>query len=183
MVNAGTPNLRGAIEGGNVTLSVGQTLFVQNMGSLLDFAGITVRDGLTITPTGGQPIQAFAFGRRINADGSTVINNDFFRQVAFNGLGSGYTDDAQFNLCFINSGVCRLQSADERIPGGPDIIEEPVQQSGFLFGAGGDDSDLVDTSFSDDPLIEEPVTSGGDSAIWVRDCDRDDDGDCDGEDE
>ena len=40
--------------------------------------------------------------------------------------------------------------------------------------------DLVDTSFSADPLIEEPVTSGGDSILW--DCDMDGDGDCDEDD-
>jgi hypothetical protein len=44
----------------------------------------------------------------------------------------------------------------------------------------GSTDDLVDTSFADEPLIEEPVTSGGDSILW--DCDNDDDGDCDEDD-
>ena len=62
LVNDGTVNPRGSIEAGDVTIRVGETLFVQNSGSALDFAGITVRENtLTIVPTGSQPIQAFAF--------------------------------------------------------------------------------------------------------------------------
>ena len=38
-------------------------------------------------------------------------------------------------------------------------------------------NDLVDSSFASDPLIEEPVTSGGEAGLW--DCDPDHDGDCD----
>jgi hypothetical protein len=179
LVNDGPLNSRGSIEAGRATLSVGNSLFVQNSGAFLDYAGITVRDGLTIVPTGAQPIQAFAFGRRINADGSAVTGNNFFRQVTFTGRGTAYAGAAQFNLCFINSGVCRLSSPGDGPPGGPDIIEEPVQLGASLVLAGGEADDLVDTSFADDPLIEEPVTSGGDSSLWEADCDRDEDGDCD----
>ncbi|HET9426906.1 MAG TPA: hypothetical protein VFO69_00960, partial [Allosphingosinicella sp.] len=192
LVNDGTVNPRGSIEAGDVTLRVGETLFVQNSGSVLGFAGITVRENtLTIVPTGSQPIQVYAFGRRINPDGSFVTNNDFFREVAFVNRGTGYTSNAQFNLCFINSGACRLPSPRDPIPGGgQDIVEEPIfneeptttSDTGVLPPPGADSDTLVDTSFGSDPLIEEPVTSGGDSSLWDGDCDRDDDGDCDLED-
>ena len=190
LVNDGAVNPRGSIEAGDVTLHVGATLFVQNSGSVLDFAGITVRENtLTIVPTGSQPIQAYAFGRRVNPDGSYVTNNDFFREVDFVGRGSLYASDAQFNLCFINSGACRLPSPREPLPGGQDIVEEPIfneepttsADTGVLPPAADSDT-LVDTTFGSDPLIEEPVTSGGDSSLWDGDCDRDDDGDCDAED-
>ena len=66
-LNDGPFNPRGSIEAGDVTLSVRDTLFVQNSGGVVDFAGITVREStLTIVPTGAQPLVAFAFGRQIN---------------------------------------------------------------------------------------------------------------------
>ncbi len=194
LVNDGPVNLRGSIEAGDVTLRVGETLFVQNSGSAFDFAGITVRENtLTIVPTGSQPIQAYAFGRRINPDGSFVTNNSFFKEVEFVGRGSDYTSDAQFNLCFINSGACRAPSPGDPVKGGggQDIIEEPIfneepttsSDTGILPLAMDSDS-LVDTSFSADPLAEEPVTSGGDSSVWNESCnpDGDDEDDCDPED-
>ena len=68
-------------------------------------------------------------------------------------------------------------------PQGPDPITGPTGGSAaiVLVGAAEED-DLVDTSFSRDPLIEEPVTSGGESSLWECD-DDDDDGDCDDRDD
>ena len=182
LANNGPFQPRGYIEAGDVVLTARDTLFVQNSGTLSSFAGITVRQNtLRIVPSGTQPLKVFAFGRRINPDGSFVTNNAFFNEVVYQGRGGpvGYTDDAQFNLCFINTGVCRLPTPGNPLPGGSDIIEEPVDGSVNLSLPTTDD-DLVDTSFSDEPLIEEPVTSGSDSILW--DCDTDDDGDCDEDD-
>ena len=50
----------------------------------------------------------------------------------------------------------------------------------YLEGYQATTTDLVDTSFAREPLIEEPVTSGADSILW--ECDVDGDGDCDGDD-
>ena len=179
---SGSTDPRGSIEGGTVTLSARDTLFVQNTGPIFAFGGITVRGNtLIIAPTGTQPLRVFAFGRRINPDGSFVTNNAFFNEVVYQTRGGtpGYTDDAQFNLCFINSGACRLPSPENPLPGGPEIIEEPVEGATTIAFPGARD-DLVDTSFAQEPLIEEPVTSGSDSILW--DCDTDDDGDCDEDD-
>ena len=177
-LNTGPFNPRGSIEAGDVSLFVRDTLFVQNSGGIVDFAGITVRENtLTIVPTGAQPLVAFAFGRRINPDGSFVTGNAFFAEVAFQRRGTGYTDQSQLNLCFINSGVCRLPAPDDPVPGGPEIIERPV---GGPEAPLPPEEDLVDTSFGADPLVDEPVTSGSDAELW--DCDRDDDGDCDEDD-
>jgi len=178
----GTEQPRGSIEAGDVTISVANSLFVQNTGTATVFAGITVRENtLRIVPTGNAPLSVFAFGRRINPDGTFVTNNDFFSEVVFEtrGAAPGYTDEAQFNLCFINSRACSRGDPDNPLPGGKDIIEEPVDPSVDIGLAPGAD-DIVDTSFADEPLIEEPVTSGSDSILW--DCDRDDDGDCDEDD-
>jgi hypothetical protein len=37
--------------------------------------------------------------------------------------------------------------------------------------------DIIDTSFGNESLIEEPVTSGADASLWR--CDLDNDGICD----
>lgn len=182
LANGGAVQPRGYIEGGTVVLSARDSLFVQNSGTLASFAGVTVRQNtLRLVPTGTAPLRVFAFGNRINPDGTFVTNMAFFNEVIYQGRGGpvGYTDDAQFNLCFINTGVCRVPTPDNPLPGGPDIIEQPVDSS-FTVQIPGASDDLVDTSFADEPLIEEPVTSGGDSILW--DCDNDDDGDCDEDD-
>ena len=67
-----------------MTLFARDSLFVQNSGTLFSFAGITVRENtLRIVPTGAQPLRVFAFGRRINPDGSFVTNIDFFNEVQY----------------------------------------------------------------------------------------------------
>ena len=185
LANDGPVEPRGHIEAADVALRAGETLFVQNSGDAGAFAGITVvGNSLTITPTGDAPLVVYAFGRRLAADGSFVTNDQFFAEVVFEDRGGtvGYTDESEFNRCVINTGVCPAVEPETGldIPEGPDIIEEPI---GGLFNLafpdnGGDD--LVDTTFSADPLIEQPVTSGGDSILW--DCDMDGDGDCDEDD-
>ena len=183
LVNDGPEAPRGYIEAGDVLLFAGDTLFVQNSGTATFFAGITVLENtLTIIPTGVDPLQVLAFGRRVNADGSYVTNDRFFQEVDFQQgpVGAGYTDASELNTCKINTGVCRVRGPGTNIPGGGDIIEEPVGDPDVVIPLPGEDDELVDTSFADDPLIEEPVTSGGDSILW--DCDRDDDGDCDADD-
>ena len=183
LVNEGPDEPRGYIEGGDVRMFAGDTLFVQNSGTPTFFAGITVlEDTLTIIPTGVDPLQVLAFGRRVNADGSYVTNDRFFEEVEFQQgpAGGGYTDASELNTCKINTGICRVRGPGTNIPGGGDIIEEPVGDPDVVIPLPGEDDELVDTSFADDPLIEEPVTSGADSILW--DCDRDDDDDCDGDD-
>ena len=185
LINDGPDEPRGYIEGGDVRLFAGDTLFVQNSGTSTFFAGITVLENtLTIIPTGVEPLQVLAFGRRINADGSYVTNDRFFAEVEFQQgpAGGGYTDASELNTCKINTGVCRVRGPGTLTPGGSDIVEEPVDGPEFFNQPPGADDELVDTSFADDPLIEEPVTSGADSILWDCDRDDDDDGDCDGDD-
>ncbi|HEV2866763.1 MAG TPA: hypothetical protein VGX37_09620, partial [Allosphingosinicella sp.] len=158
LANDGPVEPRGYIEGADVSLFAADTVFVQNSGTRAEFGGITVlADTLTITPTGSDPLVVFAFGSRLNPDGSSVTNVDFFREVAFAQGSAGYTDESQFNLCFINSGIC---SGGPETPDGRDPITEPFNI------VSPEDPDDLDTSFADEPLIEEPVTSGTDSIFW-----------------
>lgn len=183
IANDGPEQPRGYIEGAEIVLRAGDTLLVQNSGTATSFAGITVVGGtLVVTPTGGQPLDAFAFGRRINPDGSFVTNDAFFGEVEF-GASGAYAANAKFNDCFIATGICPVQAPLDTGLGGRDPTTGPIGRSAaILLPPGAEDDDLVDTSFSSDALIEEPVTSGGESGLWTEgdlDCDRDNDGDCD----
>jgi hypothetical protein len=184
--NGGTDVPRGYVEANAVTLLTGGTLFVQNSGAGLgtfatglDFAGITAGPGgLVVRATGAGATTATAFGRRLNADGSFTTGYDYFFAVTFQAP-ANFTAGSTFNTCIIPTGQCPGRPPANAIPGsdpttgtasGSDVVQLNVVVAG---------NDLVDTSFSAEPLIEEPVTSGGESVLWEEDCDRDDDGVCD----
>jgi hypothetical protein len=184
LANDGEVQERGYIEAGDILLRVGSTLFVQNSGTADAFAGITVtQNTLTIEPASSSQIDVFAFGRRINADGSFVTNNAYFREVAF-GAGSGYLSDAQFNQCFIATGRCGF-GPEQPIPGGPEIIEGPIDEvEESVPPPNPDRQQFVDVSFASESLLEEPVTSGGDSGVWDEEggkCQPDEDCEREGE--
>ncbi len=88
-----------------MTLSLADSLFVQNSGSGADYAGITVgAGGLKVVTTGATPAQVVAYGRKMNADGTFVLGNTFFGQVDFTKATSQYTALSEFNECLINTG-------------------------------------------------------------------------------
>jgi hypothetical protein len=190
--NGGSQAPRGYIEGNAVTLNAGNSLFVQNTGenptntfSLTGpaFGGVTVGPGgLVIRATGTTPASVTAFGRRINADGSTTIGYDFFFTVDFGvgaaGSATGYSAESTFNTCVIATGQCAGRRPDDTGPSGRDPIVGPTGT--FQLPPGLDDEN-VDTSFATEPLIEEPVTSGGESTLWTPPCDPARDQHCVGE--
>lgn len=174
--NGGADAPRGFVEAGTVRLAPGRTLFVQNSGNAVSFAGITVgAGGLTIVPSGEQPAAVYAFGRRLNPDGSFTTNIAFFRQVDFSrGQSAGYTDQSEFNRCIINTGLCGSVFGGSPPGSGRDPIRGPGL---FPLPPAGAADDLIDASaFAAAPLIEEPVTSGADSTLWT-DPEEDDDED------
>jgi hypothetical protein len=188
--NGGIEEPRGHAEGGTVVLATGGTLFVQNSGAPFSpaFAGVTAGPGgLTVRPSGAAPVVVTGFGRRINADGSLLLASPFFFAVNFpvgpaGANGPGYTPGSTFNTCVIVTRQCGAAGGvTVTQPAGPDPITGPVGGSDAIALPGAAQTDdLVDTSFSNDPLIEEPVTSGGESSLW--ECDADRDGDCDEQD-
>lgn len=169
--NDGDVEERGYIEAGDILFRVGRTLFVQNSGTEDAFAGITVtQNTLNIEPTTSGPIDVYAFGRRINADGTFVTNSDYFREVEF-GYGTGaYASTAEFNLCVIATGACPgdpVTPEQPPIQGGPEIIEGPIDEvEESVPTPSADRQEFVDVSFASESLLEEPVTSGGDSGVW-----------------
>jgi hypothetical protein len=193
--NGGVDAPFGYVEANGVTLGASATLYVQNttaargtFASGSDFGGVTVGPGgliirSTASPAaGGGPAGVNVFGRRRNADGSFTIGDDFFHGSTYltNGvpLAAGYTIGSMVNTCIIVTGACAAKAPLNPIPG-PDPTTGPTGGSVAILlpaGAGGDD--LVDTSFTSDPLIEEPVTSGSEGNGW--DCpDENRDGQCD----
>jgi filamentous hemagglutinin family protein len=184
--NGGNEVPRGYVEGGAVTLTSRGTLYVQNTGSSLPFTsnygGITTgAGGLTIIADAPNT-NVYAFGRRLNADGSFTSGNTFFFASAYNvGNGSGapgsYTPSSAVNTCIIVTGQCPARGPDNPLPGGKDPITGPTGGSVAILIQSGEPDDVIDSSFASDPLIEQPVTSGSETSLW--DCDPDDDGDCD----
>jgi hypothetical protein len=178
LANAGADVPLGYVEAGTVQLAPRTTLFVQNSGTATAYAGITVgAGGLEIVPSGAQPAIVYAFGRRLNADGSFTLNDAFFRQVDFNrGAAPGYTNPSEFNRCFIVSGLC--PRAFNRVPGSSFVwLGGPTREQIEL----AEDEVLDESAFAAEPLIEEPVTSGADSTLWIGP--DDDDGEDEDEDE
>jgi hypothetical protein len=196
--NPGAEVPEGYLIAGGMTLSAGDTLFVQNSGAGQAYAGITVgAGGLTVSTTGAAPAQVVAYGRRMNPDGSFVTGNQFFAQVNFTKATSQYTAQSEFNECLINAGcfggpggggggtlgpeailgpvdlmgnpeetIEMASSEDQGQPGSYGEDGEDAEDGGSgsvnwssqLFGAGG--------GLSDDALVDEGVTSGGDNNQW-----------------
>ena len=164
--NDGADRPRGQVEANAVRLAPLRTLYVRNSGTAAAFAGITVGPGgLVIDPSGNAPASVYAFGRRLNADGSVTTNNPFFRAVDYSrGSSADYTDESEFNRCIIKSSFC-----------GGAFVPPPDDPPGLFrvppLQPAGDPLEPLD--FLAEPLIEEPVTSGSDPTLWIAPDDDD----------
>ena len=182
---------RGYVEAGAVTLNTSGTLFVQNTAPArgtfatgIDFAGITVGPGGLTIRSSATPATVTAFGRQLNADGSFTTGYDFFFAVNFQTaagatLGNAYSGASTFNTCIIVTGQCAPRPPLNAVPGRDPTTGPTGGSHALLLPPGAERDELVDTSFATEPLIEEPVTSGGESILWNADCDHDHDGRCD----
>ena len=189
--SGGTDVPRGYVEAGGVTLNTGGTLFVQNTAPARGtfatgtaFAGITAGPGGLTIRSSGTPATVTAFGRRLNGDGSFTTGYDYFFAVNFQtaggaGLGTAYTGASTFNTCIIVAGQCPAQAPLNAVPGRDPTTGPTGGADAIQLPPGAERDELVDTSFAAEPLIEEPVISGGESLIWNEDCDHDHDGRCD----
>jgi hypothetical protein len=100
--NNGPANPEGNLIAGGIVLNPGDTLFVQNSGTAAQPAGITVgQGGLTIQPSGEQPITAIAYGQQFNADGTFTGGREFVPLIDFGTGGPGYTEASTFNGCAV----------------------------------------------------------------------------------
>jgi hypothetical protein len=184
--NSGDVVPEGYLIADGMSLSVANSLFVQNSGGPADFAGISVGDGgLTIRTTGEGAAEVVAYGRKFNGDGTFTTGNQFFNLVDFGlGDGSSYTDLSEFNECLINIGcsgggpeIPESPIGPEQILGPIDLMNNPQETAEGNDDASGSDGfrdELVDTSnLSGDELLDEGVTSGGDNNQWGDICPAD----------
>ena len=183
--NDGIDAPRGYVEANGATLIVAGSLYVQNTtaarGTFVsgsDFGGVTTgAGGLTIV-AGAANTNVYAFGRRLNADGSLTTGDTYFFQSTYNrAAGANYTPTAAVNTCIIVTGQCPLRVPPDTGADGPDPVTGPTGGSMAILLPQNEGDDVIDSSFAADPLIEEPVTSGSEPGQW--NCDPDHDGDCD----
>ncbi len=172
--NGGLDAPRGFVEADSVAFLVGNSLLVQNGATPDDPAGITVGSGLSIGASGDDPVDVFAFARRLNDDGSFTGNNDLFADVVIDPAPVAFTPTSSLGDCLFVSG-CPIAPPPPppvrpSLPFPADVAQGPPAEEQKE-----DDSDerdasqgLVDTSsLPDEWLIEEPVTSGSDSLLWA----------------
>ena len=183
----------------SVDLIAEEFLLFKNTGINGEFDGIRVRpDGLSIAQSAGQaaPLRVIVYGQSIDANGALTTGNSFFDATNLAGTLSGpFTDDATLNDCEINTGICPIIPGPAQGPAVDDVINNEV----LLRGPVGDDGrpaltgaadagldpifgiefpSLIDAPLiSEDEIINDPVTSGGDSAALAATSRSDDDED------
>ncbi|QYU67176.1 hypothetical protein J4558_19810 [Leptolyngbya sp. 15MV] len=130
-------------------------------------------------------IDVFGYGRRQNSDGTFVVGAAFYELINFNRVGDVATDylqGSEFNDCDINTNECERPVVDiiDMLPpvNNPIIFDVPVSKTNPIPPAE-DESDsqfgidfpgLVEAPLlSQEALLDDPVTSGGDSALYARD--------------
>ncbi|HST35796.1 MAG TPA: hypothetical protein VLK25_04110 [Allosphingosinicella sp.] len=178
---------RGYVEADRIVLASGGTLFTQNSGPVFSpaYAGITNGPGGLVIRATAPGVNVNAFGRRLNADGTYTVGDAWFFLASYQaGGGAGapgsFAAGATFNTCIIPTGQCPSRPPGDPVPGRDPTTGPTGGSDSILLPPGAEADDLIDTSFAAEGLIEEPVTSGGDNSLWETDCDRDNDGQCDG---
>jgi hypothetical protein len=184
----------GYLRGREVRIDVQSSLLVRNTGDAFEGGGILVGDGgLSITGLsstqsgGGTQLDVFAYGRRQAADGSFIVGEAFFDEVNFNRVAPGttvYLDAAAFNDCIINTGECPQpppppppESPVEPplVINNPTIFEGPIQTGGEPPMTVEEEEERFGMDFperpdapliSEDPLLDDPVSSGGDASLY-----------------
>ena len=174
--NGGTETPRGYVEATGVTLAAGGTLFVQNTrrdrGKLGRGHRLRRHHGRRRRPhhppTGAAPAMVTAFGRRLNADGSFTTGDGFFFEVEFPDHGGRWPRATPWppSSTPASSSPASARAGCRRAPARAAPIRSPARpaaRTAILLPPGAEGDDLIDTSFAAEGLIEEPVTSGGES--------------------
>lgn len=187
LANSGPAAPLGYLLAGGIGFTVGSGLFIQNSGSAADLAGLTVgANGLAIRATSPAPIAVVGFGRKQNVDGTFTAGAAFFGQIDFGkAAGTRYDDEAEFNRCNINASACPAPPKGDPGPGKPPGDAPPSQRpparstlvGPFLLPGEAVQEERLEAAFAAEPLIEEPVASGGDSSLWTDGGEDEDDED------
>ncbi|WP_296717496.1 hypothetical protein [Erythrobacter sp.] len=187
---AGSDDPLGYLRARRISLGAGSFLLIRNTGTSTEQGGLLVgAGGLSIAADSdinfGDPLDVFAYGRRLRDDGTFVTGNDFFSEVNFNRTGQApttYGDASAFNDCIINTGVCPAPpppppEREQILPplNNPTVIVDPVtfgEPTGDTVAAQNDkfgmdfpeqpESPLI----SEEPLLDDPVASGSDASLY-----------------
>ncbi|GGZ14070.1 hypothetical protein [Novosphingobium colocasiae] len=180
---AGTPGDT-AIDVGNLTVAVGDGIYIQNLGTSSAFAdrrGFSA-DSVAIT-TGGPATRIVINGQTFDAAGAAVTGLDTVPTITINGVaaaaGGQFDRLSTINGCIIGQS-CRAIVVPP--PGKPDLtgpldpggLPQPFITSNVVFDIEpiGQDLQL--------PLVDEPVTSVGNEDLWEETCPKGRTG-CEGE--
>lgn len=187
---SGSDDPLGYIRAGGVSITAADSLLVRNTGVALAGGGILVGGGgLSIAASGQQSpgggLDVFAYGRRQTAPGVFVVGEAFFDEVNFNRVAPGtstYLAASAFNDCIINTGECPQPPPPPEPPvvappeiNNPTLFEPPLVIGGDPPAVAGEDDDRFGIDFperpeapliSEDPLLDDPVTSGGDASLY-----------------
>jgi hypothetical protein len=184
---AGSADPLGYIRAGGVAFEVGNSLLVRNTGNLAIGGGILVGSGglsISLSPIQqpGTVIDVFAYGQRQISAFSFVSGDAFFSEVNFNRVAPGstlYLDASAFNDCVINTGVCPDRPPPPTLVPpeifNPVIFEPPLTIGDEPPAAQGEDDERFGIDFperpedpliSEDPLLDDPVTSGSDASLY-----------------
>lgn len=169
--NDGVDISDGLIRGGNVQLSISDSLFIQNTAPGTDFPdrrGFTA-SSLTISGAGSTRIVINGI-----VDGTTGIDS-----IAVTDINGSFDSASTINGCFIinpafcGTGLTPVDGPDDLIEDNPiqDIIEEEVTPDEQAGDPGPFDTNLIVLKENEekiqDPLIDEPVTGAGNDDLWV----------------
>ncbi|GAA5054544.1 hypothetical protein GCM10023208_17490 [Erythrobacter westpacificensis] len=183
------------VSAGTVSLAALEYLYGQNTGNADHFGGIEVSLGgaglfvSQIDPASGvPPLRAIFYGLASDSVNDTFEFDEefFFNTVASGTLSGPFDDSATLNDCVINTAVCpSITPRPEDAPQGPIqnevLVRNPVSgeqtedpSRSFTNRFGVEFPALFDAPLiSEDERIDDPVTSGGDSALYALDAQDD----------
>ncbi|MBC7522465.1 MAG: hypothetical protein H7268_15400, partial [Sandarakinorhabdus sp.] len=182
-------DLVGALAAGQISVAAQGSFLVQNSGSAAQNAGFSAGSGgMRITASGSTPLDVVINGRAMDSTGTFQINRNTIDVISFVSGGEGntigFTASSTVNTCTIG----RLCGLDPEEPADRPIIAiinnvaeiakdaqsdtEEEQEEAALEAAENLPqmriSRLIDLSSTfDDVTITDPVTGGGNPALWM----------------
>ena len=183
---AATPDLAGALAADRIVVSARASFLIQNSGSLAQKAGFSAGTGsFTIRPSGTTPLDLVVNGRAQDSAGTFQTNQktiDVIRFASASDSPAGFTATSTVNGCIVGN-ICglapeeggmavanivtNLQGLIENTAETPEEQEEEARQAADKLPQMRI-SRLVDLSSAiEDVSITEPVTGGGNPALWL----------------
>jgi hypothetical protein len=183
---AATPDLAGAIAADKILISAQASFLIQNSGSLEQKAGFSAGSGgLSVRPSGTTALDVVINGRAQDTAGTFQINQktiDVIRFASATDAPAGFTATSTVNTCVVGN-ICGLAPDEggmivanigntvvaltDEVQKTPEEVEEEAIEAAEKLPQMRI-SRLVDLSSAiDDVSITDPVTGGGNPALWL----------------